>query len=663
MSVQLDSSPAETPRVALTRRSIAIGILTGALLNIYSDYAGLILGSASLVKSQLPMAMLMPFIVWVAINTVLKFIRPAWALRSTEMLVIYSLTWIVGTIPASGWTAYWGGIVSAPLYHESPENGWRDLLFDDLPWWALPYRSETFMRTFYEGLPEGQVIPWGGWFWPLFWWTAVSLALVMAGLCLSAIFQKQWEQAERLTFPLAEFPLELTRGFDDQDRVPAIFRDRLFWFGFFAVFGIFAWNIVGYFHPDLPSITLYYDHNHKQILIARDFPPVIARILPPVIGFTYLCNLDILLSLGVFRGLAILKEGLMNRVGFAVGYAGQQAESGEILTLESHGALVFLSLWAVWAARHHLQRVGRAALAGPCSDEDDGFISYRYAIIGFAASVAFVTGWLCAIGLTLPLAVGHVILTLTAYFTVTKFIALTGFPYFFPIGAKGTAILQTFTGTAGLNNREYIGLGYISSSAFFGNTRIPAWPALPHHLKMFGTAITQRARVFGSVPLTFAVGFLASCCFIIYLGYSYAGQNLGLTGFGGGGNIRTYDGMVTAILDDDKTVFDPAKLAVWGFGFGLAGLLTLAGNRLAWWPIHPIGLAFQTTTGSRVYAFSILLVWGIKLLILRIGGIALYNRAKPFFIGLVVGYVFSITFSAGVDYIWFPDDGHGVHNW
>ena len=38
--------------------------------------------------------------------------------------------------------------------------------------------------------------------------------------------------------------------------------------------------------------------------------------------------------------------------------------------------------------------------------------------------------------------------------------------------------------------------------------------------------------------------------------------------------------------------------------------------------------------GSRFYAFSIFLVWLTKLAILRIGGIALYNRSKPYFIGL-----------------------------
>ena len=622
----------------------------------------MILGSASLVKSQLPMAMLMPFVAWVVINTGLKFVRPSAALRSHEMLVIYSCSWIVGTVPASGWTTYWGGIVSAPLYHASPENAWEEHLFDILPWWNLPHRSDAIIRTYYEGIQAGQAIPWSGWFGCLFWWTAVSVALVIVGLCISVIFQKQWEQAERLTFPLATFPLELTRGFDSDDRIPMLFRNKVFWAGFLSVFAVFVYNIAGYFYPDLPRLAIYDDVNTKLIILARGFPPTYLRILPPVIGFTYLCNLEILLSIWVFRILAILQEGLMTRVGFAVGLEGQQAEAGEIMTLESHGGLAFLAIYAIWVARHHLARVLESARNGPRSQGDDGWIPYRYAVLGLFASSLFIVGWFHALGLSLGLCLLHLALILIAYFTVSKFIALTGFPYLFPVGRKGGEILQTFTGTANLSNRDFIGLGFINSNAFFGNIRIPAWPALPHHLRMFGQAVNQRMLVFWSAPIAFAVGMLASCIFIVYLGYAYAGQNLGLTGFSTG-HIRTYDGMVSGMINADKTLPDPGKGAIWGAGFAVAYLLTMLGNRFSWWPLHPLGFAFQTMGGSRFYAFSIFLVWLTKLTILRTGGIGLYNRSKPYFIGLVIGYIVSVATSAAVDFIWFPDEGHGVHNW
>ena len=283
------------------------------------------------------------------------------------------------------------------------------------------------------------------------------------------------------------------------------------------------------------------------------------------------------------------------------------------------------------------------------------------AVLILLGSFVFVVCWFHALGLTIPIAILHVILICIAYFTVAKFTALTGFSYLFPAATKGGAIVETLVGTANLTNRDYVGLGLINSSAFFGNSRIPAWPAIPHHLKLFGRP-TSSARSVGSVPIAFVTGLVASCVFIIYLGYSHGGQNLGLTGFQGG-NVRTFDRMVTSMITKDKTIFDPAKMGVWFIGFAAAWGLAFLGNRVSGWPIHPLGLAFQNSGGSRYYAFCMMITWAAKLIILKVGGIALYNRARPFFFGLVIGYVVGLGTSSIVDFIWFPDDGHNVHNW
>ena len=654
---QSQAEPARPRRI--TVRSIILGIATAALLNIYSDYTGMILGSASLVKSQLSMAMLLPFVAWLIVNLILKLAWPRLALSSAELLVIYSMSWIVGTVSASGWTTYWGGVVSTPFYYASPENRWEDLLFDILPWWSLPQATPEIIRTYYEGLPDGASIPWHGWLSSLHWWFTVSIALVIAGLCLSVIFQKQWEENERLTFPLATFPIALTEGFDEPGRViPGIFRNRLFWFGFFVVFGVFAWNILGYFAISLPRIGIFDGYLTKEVPIARNFPPFYLRILPPVVGLTYLCNLDILFSFWAFRLIAIFKEGLMARTGFTVGLENQQAKAGEILTLESHGALIFLALWAIWIARGHLQTVIRTAIRG---DSNDGLIAYRFALLGFIGATLYIFGWFIALGLSPFLALLHIGLIYAAYFTIAKYTAASGFSYLFPVGGKGGQILQIFTGTATLTQENIVALGLINSSAFFGNSRIPAWPALPHHLKLLGEDFHRR-WVFWIVLLAFAAGFFGSCLFIIHLGYNHAGQNLGLTGFRGG-NIRTYDRMVSAIVDADKTIFDPGKTTIWILGLAQAGLLMLLRNRISWWPLHPLGLAFQTMQGSRAYAFSLMLTWTSKLIILRVGGISLYRRCIPFFFGLVIGYVVGVGVSSIVDFTYFPEEGHSVHGW
>jgi hypothetical protein len=650
----------------ITGRSVLFGALTAIALNIYTDHAGLVIGSASLVKSQYPMAMLLPFVLWLFANIGLKTFWPKVALSSTELLVIYSMSWIAGVIPLEGWAAYWTSTMAVPTYYASPENRWTEIIFDILPWWTLPNTSPSVIHPFYDGLSPHANIPWAGWVQPIFWWTAISLAVFTAGLCLCILFQRQWEDNERLAFPLARFAIELTSGFDEPGRIPSIFRNKIFWAGFFTVFAIFAWNILGYFATGLPRITIYAGYLSKQIDLARDFQPIYLRILPPVVGLTYFCNLDILFSFWILRLFAIVKLGVMDRTGFALGLADQQAKPPEIINLESHGALVALALWSIWAARGHLSHVWQAVKEGRHSLRNDGIVSYRTTFIAFVFTTAFIIGWMNAMGMSIPIACLQTALLFTAYLTVAKFTAASGFPHLLPVYSKGGGMVYTFTGTANLNPSDFVGIEFVNSSAFFGNNRIPAWPALPHHLKILGEKTDKSARIVRIAAIAFAVGLLTSFLFIIYLAYTHGGQNLHTAPFTGRSNsasVRLYDNMTKHILNDKKTVVDPYKMAVWFIGIFEALILIGLRNRLPWWPLHPIGLAFQNTTGPRVYSFSIFLTWAAKSLFLRIGGIALYRRAAPYFIGLPVGYVTGIIVSAIVDLIWFPTDGHWTHGW
>jgi hypothetical protein len=49
--------------------------------------------------------------------------------------------------------------------------------------------------------------------------------------------------------------------------------------------------------------------------------------------------------------------------------------------------------------------------------------------------------------------------------------------------------------------------------------------------------------------------------------------------------------------------------------------------------------------------------------VLRFGGVSLYRKSKPFWFGVIVGYLFGIGVSSVVDAVWFPDEGHFVHGW
>lgn len=117
--------------------------------------------------------------------------------------------------------------------------------------------------------------------------------------------------------------------------------------------------------------------------------------------------------------------------------------------------------------------------------------------------------------------------------------------------------------------------------------------------------------------------------------------------------------MVPIIEGTKIMFFDSGKWAVWGVGLVEAIVLVQLRNRWAWWPFHPAALAFPV----RRYGFSLLVVWAVKLLVIRYGGVRLYRRSLPLWYGFIVGYLFGVTLSTVVDGIWFPDEGHWVHGW
>jgi len=84
-----------------------------------------------------------------------------------------------------------------------------------------------------------------------------------------------------------------------------------------------------------------------------------------------------------------------------------------------------------------------------------------------------------------------------------------------------------------------------------------------------------------------------------------------------------------------------------------------------WWPIHPIGLAFAMCLPVEFTSFSIFLAWLAKTLIMRAGGVKLYNVAKLFFLGLIFGEFFISGMGFIVDLIFFNEFQirHFMYGW
>ena len=434
MAIQTDISRETHPDVqdsGITVRAVLLGILTIALMTIYITHF-----AWNMIKNYMPVSALIPFVAWVGINAILKLVAPKRALSRTEMLTIFFMVWLVGNLPTTGWAGYLLGNISAPVHLASPENRVGDVIAPLLPDWLFMQKSPVVIGQLYGGLEPNTSIPWQPWIRPLFWWTAACLSVVMAGFFCSVLFFKQWHEKERLTFPMATFPTEMLRE-EPGYRLPVVFHAPLFWVGFGISAFVICWNIAGYFVHTLPHIPIYDLAGQMAINIGYHYPRYFLRMQPLIMGLAYLCPLDLLFSFWFYNVLNIIKEGLMNQTGITVGLQGQQATPAEILSFESHGALVFLVAWSLWVSRKHLKNTLECALMSNRAADDGTPVTYRTAWLGLCGfGHVFLAGWCLAAGMELWATIVQLILMFIALFGVAKYAAATGFTFLSP-GSTG----------------------------------------------------------------------------------------------------------------------------------------------------------------------------------------------------------------------------------
>ena len=332
-----------------------------------------------------PVAILLPFLLLLLVN--LYFSRKRKGLTPSELILIASMG-MVSALTQGEWLAgYFLGVITAPIYFASPENGWADTLLTRLSNWSVVSDHHAAV-AFYEGLPAGADFPWGSWIVPLFWWGCFFLAFYAANLCLMVVFRRQWMDYERLPFPLAAGLLELTGEHGQRGTLMDLLRNPRFKIGFFVALFLFGWDIVSWFTELIPPLQANID---RQIFIGEGFPYLRFKTNPLTIAFGYFTESNVLFSIWFFHLVMVLQVGLMNRLGFEMGSPDPWCSYHPAVGWQSFGGLLAFVLWGLWVARDHLAAVFRKAFTARGDDVDDSgeLFSYRTAVFVFLGCVLF----------------------------------------------------------------------------------------------------------------------------------------------------------------------------------------------------------------------------------------------------------------------------------
>jgi len=109
------------------------------------------------------------------------------------------------------------------------------------------------------------------------------------------------------------------------------------------------------------------------------------------------------------------------------------------------------------------------------------------------------------------------------------------------------------------------------------------------------------------------------------------------------------------------TAEDVERMLFMGSGVLITAVLTYLKYRFVHLPLHPVALMLQGTYMARKTVFSVFVTWMYKATVLKFGGVQLYRKGQPFFIGLLIGYAFGTFLACVVDGVFFFGQGHLVH--
>jgi hypothetical protein len=639
-----------SPLRSITSRSVLFGLLTVIWIGCWNTYCEYIAHTARMNISHFPMALLCTYVLIVFGNQALRQLSPSTALGRNELLVVLSMGLVGAAVPAYGLTSFFLGMISVPYYRATPENQWAEIVHPHLPTWLTPSNEGGAMRWLFEGLPQGHGVPWDVWVVPLFWWLALIAAITVGSVAIATILRKQWSENERVAYPMLGPPVSLADAADAPAR-SGLFWTRLFWVGFALVFTIKAWNIISYFVPGFPRIWL----GRQWFYFARYFPPQHTGVNFFTIGFAYFANIDLLFSVVVFHLLYMNEIALSRRIGLAI--TAKTGPDDPVASLQSAGAFIALVFWTFWTARQHLADVWRKAFQRDNRiDDSSELMSYRTAVIAFIVSVVFIALWIRSTGLDWKMVIPMTVGLFIAYIGLGRVIAETGVVYMsMPINEAGIADLFFHPTDYSAGARTSITL----FSAIRTQSKAMFMVPLIHAAKLGDLIKDSPRRLLGAIVLTLVVGVGANILYTLHLSYAYGAFNFSDHAFTRY-PPRVYDALVNQIKD--VPVMKPERYALMGAGVLIFSAMSALRYRFTWWPINPMGMIVPVGHAKHS-TMSIFLAWAAKSIILRIGGIQLYSRCRPFFVGILAGYAMAVFLSFVVDSIWFPGAGHHMHSW
>ncbi|MBV9851496.1 MAG: hypothetical protein JO250_17655 [Armatimonadetes bacterium] len=630
------------PRAGVRGRILLIGALATAAVAFLVTQAEMVLSSLRIGYLQFPPAALGLLLALVAVSRALRRLSARWGLSSSDLLIIYSMMLVGAMTSSHGIVQKWIPLPVALLYYADPINNWLGLYRAHLPAWLFPSMPHAAGKDpaalwYYERLPRGASVPWGAWVVPVLGTGIIVVLVVFAFLCLAAILRRQWVDNEKLSFPLAQLPLEIA---GDEER-RTFFSNRLMWLGALLPIAVYGVKGLHQVQPTVPDITLQWNLSDYVTV-----PPWNAGASETMfilsfaaIGFFFLLPADVLFSIWFFFLLTRIEQ--VFAASYNMDMPGMPIYPPPLfIGYQTVGAYLVLTAYFFWLARPHLKKVWAAAIGKERVDDSQEILPYRVAVWGLLGCIVLSAVWLWAIGMSPWLALLELLVFLFVTAVVMARTTAEAGMLMTETTFRPIDLYRMFAGSSGIHG---LGPSNLAALAFFDNLFLRDQRGLL--LTGFldagrladGTSVRRRSFA-GVLILGVLIALVVAGGLNISLPYHLGANTM-------------YDwmehGSPTQTLVDYQPYFNPnppsQATQAWQmplfFTVGVVMTLFLTAMRanFFWWPLHPLGYAIAGSWSTVEFWFACLIAWAFKTVFLRYGGMSLYQRARPFFLGMVLG--------------------------
>jgi hypothetical protein len=633
--------PDEHPSTGLRFRALLVGLPLVVLMSQVTVYGDMVVGSVQIGILQFAPAAVGGLLVVLAASRLLRFLVRRTVLAAQDIFPIYVMM-LIAVLACSRGTIE---KLVPPLVHlnymASAENKYMELFADYTPRHLVVYDPhgeprQRITRDYYEGNAR---VNWRKWLRPILNWSGLLAMIYTSFLCLGVILRRQWAENEKLVFPLTSLPLTLI----DEGQAAPFLSNRLTWLGAALPAAIYLVNGLHANIPGVPELPLMWNLN--SYLTTRPWNGIFytqINLSFAAVGFFYFLSSDLLLSLWFFFLLTRLTDVAASLMGFQPTDM-PQYPTRLYIGYQVAGAYAVLVVYLLYSGWPHYRAVLRRAWSRATELADDGpeneVIPYRLAVWGLLLSFAGAVAWCIHNGLDPWLAVTELgVYVFVVALVLSRGTAEAGLlqteasfrpvdlvKMFRPQWSLGARNLTLMAMLDTVLTRDLRGL---LLSTFLDNQKL-------------ARDLRYRPRSLAlPVVLAIAVALAAGCFFFITTSnvmghitlYSYPWANA----------EWQFKEAATAMQTQQAT--PPG--AGWAFVAGVlvCTALTLLRATQVWWPLHPLGYAVSGSWTLIVFWFPAVLTWLVKGFILKSGGMKLYRRAMPLFLGLILGTFASAFF-------------------